>query len=163
MDGSEAVTAANLGNALAAAVDRAQSGTANAALKGMDGDAFLQLFVAQMRYQNPMEPTGGEEMMQQTAIFTQVELMKNLAETQQQLMGFQQIALASSLVGKHVVAELDSGPVEGVVDGFRFTADGPVLQVGDVEVPIDRATSVSAAEEDPPGDPPPDDPPAVTT
>ena len=39
----------------------------------MGKDVFLQLLVAQMRYQDPNSPTSTTEFMSQTATFTQVE------------------------------------------------------------------------------------------
>ena len=39
---------------------------------GMDKDAFLQLLVAQMKYQDPLEPTSNAEYISQYATFSQV-------------------------------------------------------------------------------------------
>ena len=51
-----------------------QSSTKKAADKsGMDKDAFLQLLVAQMKYQDPLEPTSNTEYISQYATFSQVE------------------------------------------------------------------------------------------
>ena len=47
-----------------------------------------------------MEPTDGTAMMQQTAQFTTVETLQAIAETQEQLMGFQQVTLALSYVSR---------------------------------------------------------------
>ena len=46
----------------------------------MDKDAFLQLLVAQMKYQDPLEPTSNTEYISQYAQFTQVEQMQNMAK-----------------------------------------------------------------------------------
>ena len=62
---------------------------------GMDKDAFLQLLVAQMRYQDPLEPTSNTEYISQYAQFSQVEQMQNMAATSE-------LARATSLVGKEV-------------------------------------------------------------
>ena len=48
---------------------------------GMDKDAFLQLLVAQMQYQDPLEPTSNTEYISQYAQFSQVEQMQNMAST----------------------------------------------------------------------------------
>ena len=47
----------------------------------MDKDAFLQLLVAQMQYQDPLEPTSNTEFVSQYAQFSQVEQMQNMAAT----------------------------------------------------------------------------------
>src|SRR3712207_7495113 len=45
----------------------------------MGKDTFLQLLVAQMRYQDPSSPTSTTEFMSQTATFTQVEKLEEIA------------------------------------------------------------------------------------
>ncbi len=62
---------------------------------GMDKDAFLQLLVAQMQYQDPLEPTSNTEYISQYAQYSQVEQMQNMAATSE-------LARATSLVGQEV-------------------------------------------------------------
>ncbi len=129
------------------AVEAAQSASlSSSALGGMGEDAFLQLMVAQLKYQNPMQPSDPSAMMEQTSMFTQVEAMRDVLEMQQQLIGFQEVVLASSLVGKGVTADTASGQVSGTVDGVRFTDEGPLLQVGDREIPLGDTRQVGVAD-----------------
>ena len=123
-------------------------------------DAFLKLLVAQLKYQNPMAPSDGTAMLQQTAQFTTVETLKQISEANQRLMGFQQVTMALTIVGKPITAlSLDGTYVSGRVEGLRFTADGPFLQLDSgIEVPMDNVLSVSAAD-DGAASPPPDTPP----
>ncbi|HWH33279.1 MAG TPA: flagellar hook capping FlgD N-terminal domain-containing protein [Egibacteraceae bacterium] len=115
-------------------------------LGGMDSDAFLKLLVAQMRYQNPMAPTDGAAMLQQTAQFTQVETLKQLATAQKELLSYHQASVASSLVGKEVTAVKDDGTeVTGTVDAIRFTSDGPVLRMGELELSLDATREIRLA------------------
>jgi flagellar basal-body rod modification protein FlgD len=112
-------------------------------LGDLGSDAFLKLLVAQLKYQDPMAPSDGAAMLQQTAQFTQVETMKQLATMQQQLMGLQQTAMASDLIGREVTATTSDGrDVAGVVDGVRFTDAGPLLLIGDDAVPFDQAREI---------------------
>lgn len=62
---------------------------------GMDKESFLQLLVAQMKYQDPLEPTSNTEYIAQYAQFSQVEQLQNMAASTD-------LSRASSLVGKHV-------------------------------------------------------------
>ena len=48
---------------------------------GMDKEAFLQLLVAQMKYQDPLEPTSNTEYISQYAQFSQVEQMQNMSSS----------------------------------------------------------------------------------
>ncbi|MGN0482779.1 MAG: flagellar hook assembly protein FlgD [Lachnospiraceae bacterium] len=59
-------------------------------------DAFLQLLVAQMKYQDPLEPTDNTEYVAQLATFSQLE------ETQNQTAVLRE-QNADSLIGKNVV------------------------------------------------------------
>ena len=131
-------------------------------------DAFLQLLVAQLRYQNPLAPTDGAAMLQQTATFTQVETLQAIAEINQQLMGFQQVTMGLGLVGKEVDAiTADGQPITGQVTSMRFTVDGPFLRIDDgSEIPMENVVSVrefDGAEGSTTGQPPAAPPPPVGT
>ncbi|MBW3657874.1 MAG: flagellar hook capping protein [Actinobacteria bacterium] len=116
------------------------------ALGELGSDAFLKLLVAQLKYQDPMAPADGAAMLQQTAQFTQVETMKQLASLQQQLMGLQQTAMASDLIGREVSAVTEDGrEVAGTVEGVRFTDVGPRLLIGGEAVPFDGAREIRQA------------------
>ncbi|HSK98197.1 MAG TPA: flagellar hook capping FlgD N-terminal domain-containing protein [Euzebyales bacterium] len=117
-------------------------------LGGLDSDAFLKLLTAQMRFQDPLSPTDTSTMMQQTATFAQVERLQEIASVQQQMLTSQLASHASNLVGQQITAEQPDGTtVEGKVDAVRFTADGPVLSIGDDEVTLTAITRVSSAAE----------------
>lgn len=118
----------------------------SSSLSTLGGDAFLQLLVAQLKYQNPMEPTDGTQFLQQTAQFTQVETLQTLADTTEQLMGLTQFSLAVGLTGKTVEAVDQNGQrVSGEVGGVRFTVDGPELEVGEQWLPIQNVVEVEPA------------------
>lgn len=119
--------------------------SAGSSLGQLDSDAFLQLLVAQMRYQNPLQPTDASAMLEQTAQFTTVETLQAIAETNQALLGFQQTTMAMSVVGKQVNAfGLDGSQVEGLVETVRFTAEGPFLHLDSgVEIPLANVIEVS--------------------
>jgi flagellar basal-body rod modification protein FlgD len=126
-----------------AATTASPASGAATSLGQLDSDAFLKLMVAQLRYQDPMAPADGAAMMDQTAQFTQVETMQQLVTMQQQLMALQQTAIGSDLIGHEVTAVTETGAVvTGTVDGMRFTDVGPLLQIGDQEIPIENAQAV---------------------
>jgi flagellar basal-body rod modification protein FlgD len=112
---------------------------------GLDGEAFLRLLVAQLRYQNPMSPSDPSAMLQQTSQLRQVETLSQVAKSQQQMLAMNQASMASGMVGKTVSAvDIEGAAVEGVVDAVRFTALGPVLVIGAREVPLDSTTEIRA-------------------
>jgi flagellar basal-body rod modification protein FlgD len=112
----------------------------------LGSDAFLKLLVAQLKYQNPMNPGDGTAMLEQTAQFTTVETLQSIAEMNQRLMGFQQVTMSLGVVGKPITAlSLDGFHVEGVVESVRFTADGPFLELDSgIEIPMDNVLTVEA-------------------
>lgn len=80
----------------------------------LDKEAFLQLLVAQMKYQDPLEPTSNTEYISQLATFSSLEEMQNMNSTME---GFQ----ASNLVGKQVIMRVTTASggtqfVSGQVD-----------------------------------------------
>ena len=120
-------------------------------------DAFLKLLVAQMKYQNPMEPTDSSQFITQSAQFTLVEQMENMAKASENMLAGQRAATAASLVGKAVqwdasLSDDPSSPGHGIVQGVRVTADGPVLIVDGWDVPLARVTAFGEVPaEDAPG------------
>ncbi len=80
----------------------------------LDKDAFLQLLVAQMKYQDPLEPTSNTEYISQFATFSELEQMQNMS-------GSMELSRASSLVGQTVYMKTtgssgDTSYIEGKVD-----------------------------------------------
>lgn len=77
----------------------------------LDKDAFLGLLVAQMKYQDPLEPTSNTEFVAQYAQFSSLEQMQNMANTME-------LTRASSMVGKVVVVNTtDSAGRESQIEG----------------------------------------------
>lgn len=117
---------------------------------GLDKDAFLQLLVAQMKYQDPLEPTSNTEYISQYATFSQVEQIQNMAATME-------LSRASSMVGKLVEVETtnsagETKSVQGVVEYVTYennkayvSIDGEIYSADDVVAVIDE-TYQSAIE-----------------
>ncbi|WP_292676737.1 flagellar hook capping FlgD N-terminal domain-containing protein [Nocardioides sp.] len=109
-----------------------------------DKDMFLQLLVAQMKYQDPMNPTDSADFLSQSAQFTSLEKMQLVAEQTAMLLGAQMAFGASSLVGRSVSYTLEDGTEgTGTVHGVSFGDEGPVLDVDGVEVPIANVLAVT--------------------
>ncbi len=107
-------------------------------------DAFLKLMVAQLRYQDPMNPTDSSEFLAQTAQFTSLEKLDAVVKQTAAALSAQMAFGASSLVGRPITYTSEDGTeLSGSVDSVRFTATGPVLGVGGTDVPISNVISVS--------------------
>ena len=115
-------------------------------LGGMDSEGFLNLLVAQLRYQDPMEPADSNELMAQTSALAQLDATQQLLQINQRALGMQQSVSAVGMIGHEVTATGPDGQnLTGVVDGVRYTAGGPVLEIGGNEVALGSVTGVSDA------------------
>ena len=115
-----------------------ESKTSNSSL---DKDAFLQLLVAQMKYQDPLEPTSNTEYISQLATFSELEEMQNLTSG----MTLQR---ASGLVGQYVFMKVtdSSGNTtypEGTVDYVVYENNKAYLSIGDNLYSIDDLDTVA--------------------
>lgn len=66
--------------AASASNDAAQAAATASSSQLMGKDAFLQLLVAQIRNQNPLEPADGVEFLSQLAQFSQLEQTMGIRE-----------------------------------------------------------------------------------
>ena len=115
--------------------------SSSAASSSLDKDAFMKLLVAQLKYQNPMQPADGNEYMSQMAVFAQVEKLTSLLTSQQNTEAWQQRLAAQSLVGRQVTAvDATDASHTGTVTSVEFDgtaprltlSDGSTLDLGDV-------------------------------
>ena len=91
-------------------------------------DAFLQLLVAQMKYQDPLEPTSNTEYISQFATFSELEQMQNMSATLE-------LSRASSLVGQTVLMKITDSTgrqttVQGNVDYVVYENGKAYLSIG---------------------------------
>jgi flagellar basal-body rod modification protein FlgD len=108
-----------------------------------DKEMFLQLLVAQMRYQDPMNPTDSSEFLAQSAQFTALEKMQEVADQTALLFSAQMAFGASGLIGKQVTWVDAAGVTRtGTVSGVTFGADGPALDADGSTFPIASVLSV---------------------
>ena len=107
-------------------------------------DAFLQLLVAQLQYQDPLNPSTNQEFIGELAQFSSLEELQNLTST----LGNNN---ALTLVGKNVIVEVGSstgdtntrevgGYVEYVqmMDGKAYLSiDGELYAAEDLKMVVD--------------------------
>jgi flagellar basal-body rod modification protein FlgD len=113
---------------------------------GMGKDTFLKLLVAQLKYQNPLQPADGAQYMAQMAQFTQVEKLADLQQSQTSLLSWQRTVAGQGMIGKDITATLSATgeSVTGHVTGLKLTDAGPrlVLSTG-ATVSVDEVTDVN--------------------
>jgi flagellar basal-body rod modification protein FlgD len=91
----------------------------------VDEDTFLTLLVAEMQYQDPLEPTSNSEYVSELASFTQVS---SLTEMNATMTGMS----TQNLVGKYVTILTDEGQeIVGQVDYTQVKDGKTYLSVND--------------------------------
>jgi flagellar basal-body rod modification protein FlgD len=109
-----------------------------------DKEMFLKLLVTQLRYQDPLNPTDSSQFLAQSAQFTSLEKMQDVADRTGALLGAQMAFGASGLVGRSITYQVADGTTSsGTVSGVSFGPEGPVLDVNGEEVPIGTVLSVT--------------------
>ena len=109
-----------------------------------DKEMFLKLLVTQLRYQDPLNPTDSSQFLAQSAQFTSLEKMQDVADRTGALLGAQMAFGASGLVGRTITYQIADGTTSnGIVNGVSFGPEGPVLDVNGEQVPIGSVVSVT--------------------
>ena len=122
----------------------ASTGATTSTSKSADKDMFLQLLVAQMKYQDPMNPTDSGQFLSQSAQFTALEKMQAVADQTAQLVASQMAFGASNLVGRTVSWTSQDGVAQsGSVSGVQFGTQGPMLEVGGTSITLGQVQSVT--------------------
>lgn len=111
---------------------------------GYSKDTFLQLLVAEVKNQDPLEPTSNTEWISQYATFSELEAMQNMSASYD-------LSRASSLVGKTVVLQTtsESGKVttvQGKVDYVTYEGGKAYLSVNGSTYSIDDLHDVIDTE-----------------
>ena len=108
-------------------------------------DAFLQLLVTQMKYQDPLDPQDNSEYIAQLATFSQLEELQNMSNTMQ-------ISQASSLTGETVIMKTKSSVtgelmyVTGTVDYVVIESNKAYLCINGGKYSIDDLDTVIDAD-----------------
>ncbi len=109
----------------AASLEEARKGVKSS--NTLDKDAFLQLLVAQMKYQDPLEPTSNTEYISQYATFSELEQMQNMSASMD-------LFRASALVGQTVLLNVRDSQgrltqVQGPVDFVTYENNKAYLSI----------------------------------
>jgi flagellar basal-body rod modification protein FlgD len=112
----------------------------------MGKDTFLKLLVAQMKYQDPANPASSSEFMAQTATFTQVEKLEEIAAQNAAMLVLQEASTAGAMVGRSATyTDTDGAAVTGRISAVRLaTGDQEAVAViAGKEIPVGRITELS--------------------
>jgi flagellar basal-body rod modification protein FlgD len=113
---------------------------------GLSKDAFLQLLVSQLKYQNPLNPTDGGQYMAQLAQFATLEQLEHVAKGQDEASNWQKALAGASMVGSVVGGHSTKTNTDlaGLVTGLKLTPQGTLLELqGGGELAVDEVDQVA--------------------
>ncbi|ABO50912.1 flagellar hook capping protein [Desulforamulus reducens MI-1] len=119
-------------------------------VKTLDKDAFLQIMIAQLRYQDPSSPMDSSKFIEQMAMFTTLEQMTNLNTNMERLYHLQELNHASSLIGKRVNLIAEEEQVIGEVERVTLGENSVNIWVAGHPYSLDQVISVERGVTDEP-------------
>ncbi|MFN8034888.1 MAG: flagellar hook capping FlgD N-terminal domain-containing protein [Acidimicrobiia bacterium] len=110
-------------------------------------DTFLKLLVAQLKYQNPMSPTDPSTFMSQSAQFSMVEKLTEMATQTKNATSTSELANATAMIGKQVTYRDEGVDVRAVVKSVKVdpTNGSSLLLSSGRGIPLSAVTQVDAA------------------
>ncbi len=109
----------------------------------LDPEAFMQLLVAQLRYQDPLKGTDQQQFMQQLATLSSMQQQTELNKQLGSMLDRDASMRAMALIGYTVAGTANSQSVSGVVDSVTIAKGEPILNLGSVQLALDEVTQVS--------------------
>jgi flagellar basal-body rod modification protein FlgD len=108
-------------------------------------DAFLQLLVAQMQNQNPLEPAKSSDYVAQLATFSQVEKTVQMNDNVAALLSAARLQQAEGIVGKTLTSA--DGSISGVVSASKIVGNDVVAYLPDGrEITLASGVRISGAD-----------------
>jgi len=116
---------------------------AASAFSGMGGDQFMQLLLAEMKNQNPLNPMNDQDFMNQVTQINSLMEMQTMSSNMQAMTLSSQMIQAADLIGKNVSYAANDGTAKsGVVSSVTYQGDQINLGIDGAEIPLKSLTGV---------------------
>lgn len=112
------------------------TGSATDAFAGLNTQAFLDLMIAELQNQDPLNPAENEQLLNQIYQIRQIESNDALTSTLDSILLGQNVASATGLIGADVVALTD--------EGERVSGNVRKVTIDDGEPRLDLAVDVAS-------------------
>jgi flagellar hook assembly protein FlgD len=110
----------------------------------LDSEVFLKLLVTQLSNQDPSSPMNTNEMLAQTTQLASMEQLTAIAGTTTESFALGMRQTAAALVGREAQYIDEAGATHtGVVTSVSFAGSVPLVQIGDVAVPLDAVAGIT--------------------
>lgn len=90
---------------------------------------FIKLFLAQLQFQDPLEPVDNREFLAQLAQFSSLEQSRQMSQNTTDLLAMNATTQAVSLLNRQVDVQGLGAPISGTVIAVQFTPSGAQLSV----------------------------------
>lgn len=128
------------------AASNSTAATSTNAINDIDLNTFLELMIAELQNQDPLNPLDNKDMLAQISQIREVGATDKLTETLESVLLGQNIASATNLIGADIEALSDDGEsVDGVVKHVSIDKGVPKLHV---DSPTEVVASGSAGNID---------------
>jgi flagellar basal-body rod modification protein FlgD len=113
----------------------------------LNANDFIKMMVTQLQNQDPLQPTGSDQLLSQMSQIGQLQSATDLQASLKGLVLQNQIGAAGNLIGKSVSGtDANSQPAQGIVDSVRVGSDGVFLELHNgQELPMANVTAIAPA------------------
>jgi len=114
---------------------------------GLDSEDFLKLLITQLQNQDPSEPIGNEELLNQLSQMRSIQASIELEDAVKAITSNQQLSTAATFIGKTVTGTTTSQQqLTGVADR-AFLRDGVAyVGIGSQEILLGNVTDVRTSQ-----------------
>ena len=120
---------------------------ARAASNVLESDQFMQILLAQLTHQNPLEPMNNAEMMSQFSQLNSLQELRDIHVAVDKLSSSNQVLYLASLIGKTVkVNRPDGNYLEGVVEEVITEKDNLQLRIGNEKVSVNDIIEIKGED-----------------
>ncbi len=116
-------------------------------LNSLSSDNFLQMMIAELKNQDPLNPTSNDQLLSQISQMRSLQSSIELSDTLKSVSSQQQLTSAASLIGKTVAGTVtdsngNAQSVQGVVDRAFVQGGDAYVGFGSQQVAIKNVTDV---------------------
>ncbi len=127
--------------------DRGAQAPNSDAFEKLDLNKFVELLVAEMQAQDPLNPMSNEEILSQISQIRSIAATTRLTSTLDGVLLGQSIATAASLIGRRVTGlDADGGKVTGRVERVTVEGGTATLHIGQQRVTLKNVAEILPAD-----------------
>ncbi|MGE0757323.1 MAG: flagellar hook assembly protein FlgD [Pirellulaceae bacterium] len=136
-------------------VDHTTGQTLSGGLGDVEAEKFLELLLAELQNQDPLNPMDNAQMLQQISQIREITATSQLTETLSAVLLGQNVTTASGLIGRQISGlDDDAKNVEGIVDRVTIEKDDAEdsqpeirVHVGEATLKLENIRTILSAEE----------------